>query len=50
MNKEQRLQYLKRTYPTAKPADKVLDHDIFVTELDTVELAQFLKGEQSESR
>ncbi len=45
MNKEQRLQYLKRTYPTAKPSDKLLDDDIFVTELD-VELTQFLKGEQ----
>jgi hypothetical protein len=48
MTKAQRLHYLKRTYPTTKPTDKLLDDDIFVTELDTVELAQFLKGETNE--
>ena len=46
MNKNERLQYLKRTYPAAKPADKVLQPDDFATELDALELAQFLKGEQ----
>lgn len=50
MNKNERLQYLKRTYPAAKPADKVLQPDDFITELDSLELTQFLKGEQHESR
>lgn len=46
MNKSERLQYLKRTYPTAKPSDKVLQPDDFATELDALDLAQYLKGEQ----
>lgn len=50
MTKNERLQYLKRTYPTAQPADKVLQPDDFATELDALDLAQFLKGEQHESR
>lgn len=46
MTKNERLQYLKRTYPAAKLTDKVLQPDDFVTEIDALELAQFLKGEQ----
>lgn len=44
MTKNERLQYLKRTYPTAKPSDKVLQPDDFATELDAIELAQLATG------
>lgn len=48
MNKNERLQYLKRTYPTAKPADQLLQLDDFVSTLDPAELQQLAKVEKDE--